>query len=250
MYKRKLLQKMRIAALIFAVCIVAASVLAQGSPACKGITIVGPAGITMPGGSMILKLESGTPLPTDTKFEWTVSAGTIVSGQDTGSIEVIAAPDGSSEYVSAKVKITGLQPPCDEIVSEAYGISSPIVDPFLDIWGRLNRNDERVRLQNAAFLLSRNPGSILVLVVYLAPNESAAEANRRALYIRNFFAHDRVVMSKDLYVPPSRLRVAFARAEDTHTSVYLFPPADFPSFLKSFDASLRPEDLKPVENHR
>jgi len=238
---------MRIAFLLFAFQAFALALSAHANSACKEVTIVGPAGITVPGDSMVLKVKSDIPLPHDIRFEWTVSAGTIVSGQGTGSIEVVAPPDGSAQSVSARVKITGLQAPCDEIVSAEYGIAPPIGCMLPDIYETLNRNDERARLLNAAFMLSRNPDSVLVFVLYMAPAETSAQANRRAAFIKNFFLNDKLMKKERLSVPSNRLYLAFARSDGSRTAVSVLRLQDATTIMNSFRSTTRPTHVKPAE---
>ena len=239
---------MRIVFLIFAFQAFALALSAQANSACKDITIVGPNGMTAPGGTMVLKVNLVTPLPADNKYEWSLSAGTIISGQGTDSIEVLAPSDGSVRSVGATLKVAGFRAPCDAIVSEEYAVAPPSACGLSgDEWGKLNRNDERARLFSAGVLFSQNPKSVLVFVIYLAPNESSVEANRRAAFIRNFYLKDKIVKSSHMFVPSNRLHIVFARSNDTDTALYMFLSVDLTAFLKSFNATLHPEDLRRAD---
>jgi hypothetical protein len=236
---------MRTAFLLFAIQTFALALSAQANSACKEVTIVGPAGITAPGGTIILKVKADTPLPANAKYEWSVSVGTIVSGQGTESIEVLVPSDGSVQSVNATLRVEGLHAPCNTFASEEYGVAPPLSCGLVpDEWGKLNKNDERARLFNAGVWFSQNPKSVLVFVIYLAPNESSAQANRRAEFIRNFFLNDKIIKSSRMSVPFERLHVVFARSDDTRTAVYIFLSDNWAPLLKSFNTAQRPEELK------
>ena len=240
---------MNIAFLIGLVLIASSITSAQVNPACPTITVTGPAGTTAPGETMKFKATPDRALPPDSKFDWTVSAGTIESGQGTDSITVRVPPDGGVDNVHASVKVVGPFAECAETFSvDAAAQLRPFVCGLPpDDYPKLNRNDERVRLYNAAHLWANDPKYVLVFVIYLAPNETAVDAKRRASFIRDFYRNDRFFVSEPLRVTEDKLALLFATSDRSHTGVYLFPAEDIGSFAESFKASNNLEDIRPLK---
>jgi hypothetical protein len=238
---------MKIVLSISFVLVACLAVSGQINPVCPKIEVKGPAEAVSPNDIMIFKASADRSLMLDSEFEWTVSAGTIEAGQGTSTIKV-RVPTGGLDKVEASVKVVGPSTRCDEIFTAEAAVR-PVLACGLapDNYPKLNRNDERVRLASAAHMLSMNPNEVLVFVLYLSPNETATDAKKRETFIRNFFERDKLVASGPLYVPVDRLLLAFAGDEETHTAVYLIPPTDVASFVKTFKASTNIEDLRPVK---
>jgi len=205
---------------------------------CPTISVSGPAGITAPGGTMTFEARSKGDLPLQAEFSWTLSAGTIEAGQGTSAILVRAPPDGGAESITAAVKVSVLATQCVETVAQEAKIGPPFTCGLApDNYPKLRRDEEKARLFNAAVMLRNAPDAILVFVVYLSPKETLVDAKTRASFIRNFFLKQNLIAS-------SRLHLGFARDDMTHTAVYLFPPDNLTSFLKTFNATLRPEEIR------
>ena len=181
---------MKIVILICFVLIGCCVVSAQTDPSCPKITVTGQAGITVPGDSTAFKASvNDAVMPLSAKFAWTVSAGTIESGQGTSSITVRIPNDLYGYQIKAIVKITEPFSGCKEsLTAEAVAESAPFVCGLApDDYPKLNRNEERARLLNAAYLWSRDSQDMLVFVIHVATSETAENAKRRAAFIRDFF---------------------------------------------------------------
>jgi hypothetical protein len=179
-------------------------------------------------------------------YSWNVNAGTIEDGQGTPSIIVMAPPDGASDNIKATVEI-GLPSPCTTVVSEEIVVENR---PFVcglppDQWSsRLKLNDEKARLQNAAYLLQRNPNTTLLFMISITSDETYSQAQKRASFIRNYLLTNHLV-------PLDRLQIAFRNYGYSETAVYLFSSENLGEFLKSFEATQSLEKLRPTSNfHR
>src|SRR5690606_20383933 len=79
---------------------------------CGTLSVIGPAGITPPGQSMTFTANA-TGGSADVTYNWSVSSGTIESGQGTPSIVVSTTNDMANTSVTATVELGGLDPACN-----------------------------------------------------------------------------------------------------------------------------------------
>ena len=143
--------------------------------ACPTLTITGPSGITQPGDTMTFTANvSGG----DVTYNWSVSAGTIESGQGTPSITVRTTRDMAGSNVTATVNITTGQDPscnCDTTESETAGVASTPDNITVDEFGAVANDDLKARIDNFFVQLSNNPGAQGYIINY----GTAAEIRRR-----------------------------------------------------------------------
>jgi hypothetical protein len=119
-------------------------------------------------------------------YNWSVSAGTISSGQGTSSIQVDTAGLGG-QTVTATVELGGLDPSCSRTASCTTGIRA-VVPPAVkfDEYGNIKFNDEKARLDNYAIQLQNAPGSQGHILAYGAcAGEAQARADRAKDYLVN-----------------------------------------------------------------
>src|SRR5207253_7135758 len=93
-------------------------------------------------------------------YNWTLSSGTITSGQGTPTI--IVDTTGLDDNVTATIEIGGLPSECDRTRNCSF-LAAPIRDPIssmkFDEYSDLKFNDEKARLDNFAIQLQQQPGS-------------------------------------------------------------------------------------------
>jgi len=119
-------------------------------------------------------------------YNWSVSAGTITSGQGTSSITVDTAGLGG-QTVTATVELGGLDPSCSRTASCTTGIRA-LIPPAVkfDEYGNIKFNDEKARLDNYAIQLQNQPDSQGYILAYgSCDGEAAARANRAKDYLVN-----------------------------------------------------------------
>ncbi|CAN5132091.1 hypothetical protein BH20ACI2_BH20ACI2_24960 [soil metagenome] len=148
---------------------------------CPNLTISGPAGITSPGDAMTFTANvSGGE---NTTYDWTVTAGTIESGQGTPSIRVRTTSDMAGSNVTATVRIGGTDPACscDIDASDTAGVAGIIDNITFDEFGTLSNDDVRGRIDNFFIQLNNNPGAQGYVINY----GTAAEIRRRNALINN-----------------------------------------------------------------
>ena len=119
-------------------------------------------------------------------YNWSVSAGTISSGQGTSSISVDTTGLGG-QTVTATVELGGLDPSCSRTASCTTGVIPAAAVPVkFDEYGNIRFNDEKARLDNYAIQLQNQPGSQGYIVAYgSCEGEAQARADRAKDYLVN-----------------------------------------------------------------
>jgi hypothetical protein len=120
-------------------------------------------------------------------YNWSVSAGTITSGQGTSSITVDTTGLGG-QTVTASVDVGGYPPACSRTASCSTQVRTPTVpEPTkFDEYGNIRFNDEKARLDNYAIQLQNQPGSEGYIVAYgTCVGEGQARADRAKNYLVN-----------------------------------------------------------------
>jgi hypothetical protein len=192
-----------------------ASAQEPAKPNCPTLEVTGPAGITAPGGVMPFVLTVSDPSLRKLTFAWTVSAGTIVEGQGSRVIKVIAPTDRTGPTVNATVTVNGLPNSCANSASNISAVSAPISWEPLDMYSALSLNDEKARLMNGAVLLRKNPGMKLVIMRYV-PWMSPADKQR--ISILTDFLLKNGDLKKDQFVFVIRFKPT------VETVIFLLPP--------------------------
>ena len=124
------------------------------------------------------KFDQGTPTVSET-YNWTVSAGTITSGQGTSSITVDTKGLGG-QSVTATVEVGGVDPTCNRTASCTTPIKPNVLARKFDTYGNIRFNDEKARLDNYAIALQGEPGSRAAIVGYGSCDEEGQKRAQRA----------------------------------------------------------------------
>lgn len=188
---------------------------------CATLSVSGPAGITAPGQTMSFTANSSGGSG-DRTYNWTVSSGTIESGQGTPSIVVGTTSDMAGSTVTATVTIGGQDPSCNcpTTDSDTGVVADQPVAPQIDEFGKLPNDEVRGRIDNLFVTLSNNPDAQGYIINYGTDREIAAREKLIQNHI-NFRKYD-------------RSRVTMVRGGNPdgvqNTKVYTVPPgADNPT---------------------
>lgn len=126
----------------------------------------------------------GTPTVSET-YNWTVSSGTITSGQGTSSITVDSKGVGGGS-ITATVEIGGVDPSCNRTASCTVQVEQERRPIKFDEYGNIRFNDEKARLDNYAIQLQNNPDNRATIIGYGAcEGEGLNRANRAKDYLVN-----------------------------------------------------------------
>lgn len=136
---------------------------------CGTLSVSGPAGTTNPGSSMTFTATAtGSG---DYTYNWTVSAGSITSGQGTPSITVATTSEMAGSNVTATVNLGGTKPGCNcqTEASETAGVASLPTAVPVDEYGILKDDDVKARVDNFFIQLNNNPSSKGYIINYGTP---------------------------------------------------------------------------------
>jgi len=153
---------------------------------CPTVNVTCPSDVSE-GGSVTFtaNFTQGTPQVTPT-YNWTVSAGTITSGQGTSAITVDTKGLGG-QTVTATVEVGGVDPSCPRTASCSTPVrpNAPPARKF-DEYGNIRFNDEKARLDNFAIQLQNEPTAQGYLIGYGSCDaEGQTRANRAKDYLVN-----------------------------------------------------------------
>jgi hypothetical protein len=156
-------------------------------------------------------VTGGDPSVTPT-YNWTVSAGTISSGQGTSSITVDTTGLPGNSSVTATVDVGGYDRSC------TTGLRLDAQARTIDEYGNIRFNDEKARLDNLAVELQNDPTAQGYIICYGGRVGRAGEAQARCdrakndLVTRRSISADRIVtvdggfkenLTVELWVVPS-----------------------------------------------
>ena len=142
---------------------------------CPTLSVTGPSSVTQPGSTMTFTANASGGSQTDVTYNWTVTAGTIVSGQGTPVITVQTTPEMAGGNVTATVTIGGLCATCTEnTASEVAGIAAPPGPVKVDEFGPLQRDDIKARIDNFYIQLGNDPSSQGYIINYGSAKDVAA----------------------------------------------------------------------------
>ena len=111
-------------------------------------------------------------------YKWTVSSGTIASGDGTSSITVdVSGLEGSS--FTAAVDVTGLPGYCSSAASCTTNTCGLRSGRKVDEYGALNQADEKARLDQFAVELKKEPTAQGYILSYAGRRARAGEAQMR-----------------------------------------------------------------------
>ena len=174
--------------LSFGLLLLLASVIRAQSPLtpCATVVVAGPSEVE-PGVALAFNASITGPIhTTKLEFKWTVSAGTITSGQGTDVITVDTAGLGGQE-VTATAELTGAPPGCKASASSTTKVKPPIICgiPF-DQYGDIGFADEKARLDNFAIQITNEPLSTGQIIMYAGRETFKDEAAERLARAKSY----------------------------------------------------------------
>ena len=159
------------------------------------LTVQGPTGLTTAGDTMTFTATVGG----DVTYNWTVSSGTIESGQGTQSIVVRTTKDMADSNVTATVEIGGLPAGCScpTSASETAGIPKETGPTTVDDITGVKKDDEiKALVDNFYIQLGNDPNATGYVINY----GSAADIKKRKAQIDKAIAFRKYDRSRIKYV--------------------------------------------------
>jgi hypothetical protein len=130
-------------------------------------------------------------------YNWTVSAGTIESGQGTPSIVVRATPGTAGGSITATVELGSVDPSCQRTASATVSVVTPPKPPttLVDRYGVEKANTSKQRLDEFARQLQADPGARGFIIAYGGAGRRGgnAEADRRIRFAVDYLVNNRQI---------------------------------------------------------
>lgn len=139
---------------------------------CPSLSVQGPSGVTNPGDAMTFTASASGNLT----YNWTVSAGTIESGQGTPSITVRTSAANAGGNITATVTIGGTDPAChcETEKSETAPVQAKPTVTVVEEFGKAPNDDVKARVDNFYIQLNNNPNAQGYIINYGSPAEIKA----------------------------------------------------------------------------
>lgn len=156
-------------------------------PPCPNISVSCPGDVEQGTPITFSASAAGGPSSMMPTYNWSVSAGTISSGQGTSSITVDTAGLGGSS-VTATVDIGGVDPACTRSASCTTSVKTVVLNnpSRFDEYGDIRFNDEKARLDNYAIQLQNATGSQGYIIAYgSCEGQGQTRADRAKDYLVN-----------------------------------------------------------------
>jgi hypothetical protein len=180
-------------------------------------------------------------------YSWTVSAGTISSGQGTSSISVdTTGIDGQS--VTATVDVGGYGYGCRTSNSSTTSVARNVEARKFDEYGKVSFEDEQARLDNFAADLQNDPMATGYIITYGGRQSQPDEAQERANTAVNYLTKTRKISSE------RTSGVVGGYREEPTTELWIVPaganppmanPTVDPSEVKPAKVTQKPAKVKP-----
>ena len=184
---------------------------------CPQISVVGPAGVSMPGELIWFRVNLNPEPTSELKFHWTTDAGQVDEGQSTKRIGVRYLMGMRGTTLTATVKIEGLTSHCQNMASDG----APLIwDPGPELLSEFSVPLASIHiryLRAAAAELVRNPNNQMYIIEYFPPRTSESSKTRKRNRIRSF-------MGDTLRFDVSRITIVTSEADRPLTKIYRIPP--------------------------
>ena len=122
-------------------------------------------------------------------FNWTVSAGTIISGQGTDTIRVDTA-GLAGQTVRATLSMGGYNLECSADCAVAIPLPKPSNRKF-DEFPDISRNDEKARLDNFGIELQNDPTATAYVIVYPGRSSKSSDVKHHSSRIIDYLVNSR-----------------------------------------------------------
>jgi hypothetical protein len=148
--------------------------------------------------SFVANVTGGDPNVTPT-YNWTVSNGSISSGQGTATIQLDLSEVSGDSTVTATVDVGGFARECSTSNSCTTSVMKKAEARKMDEYGKLRANDENARLDNFAIELQNDPTAQGYIIGYggrigrAGDGQKAADKAKTYLVKKRGLASDRAM---------------------------------------------------------
>jgi hypothetical protein len=181
---------------------------------CPNVSIYCPDTVTLGAPvTFTANLSGGTPGITPI-YNWTVSAGTIISGQGTPSIQV-ETYGLAGQSITATLSVEGYKLNCNATCT--VQIPRKISSTMVDYYPPIRLNDEKARLDNFAIQLQNDPNAKGYVVVFGAAKASSAEKQKRIKRAYDYLVNTRGISADRIITMEGGTR------DQTTTELWIVP---------------------------
>ena len=161
---------------------------------CPNLEISRPQRPIRDGQPVKFQVNVGADPKTNIIFSWSISAGTVVSGQGTSSVEVDTTGAGADKTLTVSLLVGGLAPECQYSATATINVAGPAKK--LDEYGTIKDEGETQRLDNLIPMVT--PSEQAYIIVYAGRTNARGQANTdlrriRAYLIKAGMPTDRIV---------------------------------------------------------
>jgi len=186
--------------------------------------------------SITANVTGGDPNVTPT-YNWTVSAGTIESGQGTSIIEVSTKELSDGGYITATVDVGGFDRACSTSQSCTATVIKKVEARKLDEYGVIKPEEENKRLDAFMIELQNDPTAQGFIFAYGGRAGRADDAEKAAAKAENYLVSKRGLDAFRLLIIDGGLR------EQLTVELWIVPSgADMPEPTPT----VKPGDTKPT----
>lgn len=121
-------------------------------------------------------------------YNWTVSAGRIVAGQGTDTIQVDTS-GLAGQSVTAKLSMGGSQLDCSTTCTVQFPV--PVECRKFDEFPTISYNDEKARLDNYAIELQNDPTATAFVIVYPGQRGRSGDVQRQTTRLVDYLVNSR-----------------------------------------------------------
>ncbi|HEY9283543.1 MAG TPA: hypothetical protein VIP46_08820 [Pyrinomonadaceae bacterium] len=161
-------------------------------PPCPTVSVTCPDHVVEGESLTFTASVSGADPNVEPTFNWTVSAGSISSGQGTPTIKVDTAGVGG-QTITATVDVGGYARQCSMADSCTAALVKRPKPARLDEYDAITFNDEKARLDNFVVALQNEPTAQGYIIVYSGRREGAGGSAKRGERARSYLVSRRGV---------------------------------------------------------
>ncbi|HJY29824.1 MAG TPA: hypothetical protein VJ306_17470 [Pyrinomonadaceae bacterium] len=159
-------------------------------PVCPAIEISCPTAVAMDQPlTFTSRYSGGIPANVTPVYNWTVSAGTIISGQGTDTIRVDTA-GLAGQTVRASLSMGGYNLECSADCAVTIPLPRPVSKRF-DEFPDISRNDEKARLDNFGIEMQNDPTATAYVIVYPGRSSKRGEVQHHASRVVDYLVNSR-----------------------------------------------------------
>ena len=190
--------------------------------------------------SFVVSVTGGDPDVTPT-FNWTVSNGTIDSGQGTVAIKLDLSGVTDSTTVTATVDVGGYDRECSTSNSCTASVMKKAESRKFDEYGKLVAADANARLDNFGIELQSDPTAQGYVIAYGGRRGKAGEAQKMADRAKNYLVKKRSLDAERVMTLDGGFR------EEATTELWLVPSGATPPQASPTVDPSEVQTTKPVK---